>query len=684
MSDNSNADDIPTGDGFNTVDWSKRTGGMPESPRQPDRDDEFYTLFTRSIQPGLPPQPAQPGLGAPIHIGAQLPSPPSAEKTAQGPGAAAGGAAGGVPSIGIGTRLTDDDMLDLTVQEVHRIERSPTLVVCGPNATSGGWCALKLLDPQFLDRLDPVQQQALRHNFEEEALNWCRLWPHPFILLTAGLTRLLVPGRTGLVPALVMEYAAQGTLADRLDAAYRARDAEPIALDLAFAWAQQIAIALNTVHTPDVTRRRDPQAHADVKPGNVVLTGDVARLSDFGLTRSLATLPSGVMVPQTVVVSPSATYMDPPSGAAQSPAPAPAAPSSRVLTFEHSTRVHRIPIRPDPTEPEIGSRSQVAGTPPYMSPEHWRGTSEIRTASDIYSFGVLLFELFAGMPATPHIPSSVGAFFGDPLAWFRAHKRGQVRHLTDADLPALTRGPLADLARRDPAQAQAILKRLDHLVEWCLAADHAARPTAVQLVNELAAIATAAGVAPVRTPPAFPRIPQNEAAFWSNLSSTYAHIEQLGAALDLAERAAERNRIDPHLRFAIGKLHAANRQYDDALAAYAQAELLLTAQQLAWGNPITYMLPKYQGVALMNLDRFPEAIAAFQRSLARRADSATTCFNLATAYFHWASDALDDPTVRRFRLERALQAAQDAQRIAPHFVRAKQLQEDIEHAVAGW
>src|SRR6185295_5335412 len=62
------------------------------------------------------------------------------------------------------------------------------------------------------------------------------------------------------------------------------------------------------------------------------------------------------------------------------------------------------PTPADPAEVEVTSSisdagRRVVGTPLYMAPEIWRGERATRQ-SDLYSLGILLYELLAGM--TPH------------------------------------------------------------------------------------------------------------------------------------------------------------------------------------------------------------------------------------------------------------------------------------------
>ncbi len=103
----------------------------------------------------------------------------------------------------------------------------------------------------------------------------------------------------------------------------------PLPPERATALLSQVADALDAAHAAGIV-------HRDVKPHNILVEGDRAFLTDFGLAKALDE-----------------------SGAA--------------------------------------SGASVVGTAEYMSPEQWRGGS-IGPAADVYSLGCVLFEATTGVP----------------------------------------------------------------------------------------------------------------------------------------------------------------------------------------------------------------------------------------------------------------------------------------------
>ena len=124
--------------------------------------------------------------------------------------------------------------------------------------------------------------------------------------------------------------------------------ATPLAAEEAIDLLAQVADALDSAHAAGIV-------HRDVKPHNILLEGDRAYLSDFGLAKALGD--SGVI-----------------------------------------------------------SGSSIVGTVEYMSPEQWRG-QDVGPAADVYSLGCVLYESLTGIvpfarragDAEPRMPAGLDA-----------------------------------------------------------------------------------------------------------------------------------------------------------------------------------------------------------------------------------------------------------------------------------
>ena len=120
--------------------------------------------------------------------------------------------------------------------------------------------AIKILNERFAG--DP----EIRARFTREARIAARLSTEPNVITIFDVAD--VAGQ----PAIVMEFLAGGTLADRMRAAR-------IPPALALAWLEQAGRALDAAHAAGVI-------HRDVKPANLMLGSDgELRVTDFGIAR---------------------------------------------------------------------------------------------------------------------------------------------------------------------------------------------------------------------------------------------------------------------------------------------------------------------------------------------------------------------------------------------------------------
>jgi formylglycine-generating enzyme required for sulfatase activity len=122
--------------------------------------------------------------------------------------------------------------------------------------------AVKVLHGVYANRPDVVQR------FLDEARKAVKL-------KARGIVRIYTVDEDKGVPYITMEYLPGGTLADRLRG-------EPLPLDAAIAFVEQVAAALDHAHKRGLV-------HRDVKPANILFDDEGhAVLVDFGLVKSLA------------------------------------------------------------------------------------------------------------------------------------------------------------------------------------------------------------------------------------------------------------------------------------------------------------------------------------------------------------------------------------------------------------
>jgi serine/threonine protein kinase len=194
-----------------------------------------------------------------------------------------------------------------------------------------------------------------RKSFETEARALGKL-KHPNIV---DVTDYGIDPRDGGVPYLVMEYLEGETLRQVL----KKRKSIPF-LDAA-PMLQQIASAIDFAHSRNII-------HADLKPGNLFLSGGVVKVVDFGLARFPSTKAE-------------AAFIEPDDG-----------------------------VSTDATTVTM-SRQAAAGTPPYMAPELFRMDAPTK-ASDRFAFGVIAYEMLTGDLAFGIEGCRSGRFHDPPLA----------------------------------------------------------------------------------------------------------------------------------------------------------------------------------------------------------------------------------------------------------------------------
>lgn len=257
--------------------------------------------------------------------------------------------------------------------------------------------ALKLIkhsivaDPSYLAR------------FRTEAKALGKL-EHPNII---QVTDYGIDSRGDGIPYLVMEYLEGDTMLNRF------RKEGFLEIEQVFPILESIASAIDYAHSCGIL-------HRDLHLKNVFLVHDFSgkpqvKILDFGLARIISehTLRKEEKIPRKPI-----PHIDKVSQTDETRTYVMEENGENDLTLEETIPVSLSEESKTDNVSRLTQRGTVMGTPGYIPPELFRGLSAT-TASDIYSFGVLIYEALVrqqpygsamsleDMPEAPPIPSTL-------------------------------------------------------------------------------------------------------------------------------------------------------------------------------------------------------------------------------------------------------------------------------------
>nr|XP_043615666.1 serine/threonine-protein kinase pakD-like [Erigeron canadensis] len=232
-----------------------------------------------------------------------------------------------------------------------------------------------------------------------------------------NIVSLLGYGDEGPQKILIYEYVPNGSLDGYLERSYRMTN---------LSWGRRIQICLDIAHGLDYLHSgldgNEIIIHRDIKSANILLDNNLrAKIADFGLSRLY------------------------------------------TINSENST---------------INTKT-IAGTDFYLDPAYQK-TGDLKKASDIYSFGVVLYELLSGTLAYDKIHTT-DTEKGLPSIARRLFKEGKSMAIVDPSIKE-TDGSISSQSR---VADQHSLDTFLNIAYQCLAETQNERPTIEEVIKEL-------------------------------------------------------------------------------------------------------------------------------------------------------------------------------------------------------
>jgi len=325
-------------------------------------------------------------------------------------------------------------------------------------------------------------------------------------------------------PVLVMEYLPGGSVAEQITNC-------PVNLETALRHGLDICTGMAYAH------KRLGVVHRDLKPANCLLTkAERLKVTDFGLAKMLSEL------------------------------------KARELGL------------PDLMSHYPAFTSTPMGTTSYMSPEQFERGAELDTRADVYSFGVMLFEML-----TNELP--------------RDGRAAQ------------------ELVKQSDA-GQALPNNLRSIILRCVDLERDQRPTDFQqLQNELAEeYRQCVG----KEPPPSEKVPATNEAECNVLGMTFLQLGHLKEAVQFFDEGLDISPLDRYFLTNKGTALRKLGRFQEALKCYEMALEVAPDSAALWGN---------MAQLFIEMDDYLSALNAFEKALEITPDDTVLIGNKAVALF---------------------------------------------------
>jgi tetratricopeptide (TPR) repeat protein/tRNA A-37 threonylcarbamoyl transferase component Bud32 len=374
--------------------------------------------------------------------------------------------------------------------------------------------ALKTFRDEF------IEDKQVRDRFRKEAQVWIDLERHPYLVRAYFVDE--ISGRL----FIAMEYIASDERGlTSLDDYLKRR---PPDLAQTLRWAIQFCYGMEYAYLKGI------RAHRDIKPANILIGQDKAvKISDFGL----------------------------------------------VGIVGGSKRISGVKLGNLKNDEGVYQTIEgiALGTPPYMAPEQFLNAAACDEKSDIYSFGIVLYQMATGgnLPFLPNLPGNIPheEIF---KSWYLLHSQTPVPKLNSPLYP---------------------------VIQGCLSKDKKKRYSSFgELRKELELLLKRTSGESIKPP----ELKEFGLWEWNAKGLSFDRLGRFNEALQCYDKALEIDKTLPVLWNNKGLALNHIGKYQDAIPFFEKALKINSEFGFAWNN---------KGISLEHLGHYDEAICCYDKAI---------------------------------------------------------------------